>query len=89
MFVRNCFATLVTSTSEFRDRGMKGIITYLLVFFVIGKNYAQIRIRGVVQDMEGEALIAATVLEKGTNNGTNTDFDGIFELELSSDSSRL
>ena len=40
------------------------------------------RIRGIVIDEEGEALIGAAVVEKGTTNGTMTDLDGRFELAL-------
>ncbi|MCP3931622.1 MAG: SusC/RagA family TonB-linked outer membrane protein [Bacteroidetes bacterium] len=39
-------------------------------------------INGVVYDEEGVSLIGAAVLEKGTNNGTITDYEGKFALEL-------
>ena len=38
-------------------------------------------IKGNIVDSNGEALIGATVLEKGTTNGTQADFDGNFSLE--------
>ena len=41
-------------------------------------------ISGTVVDEKGEALIGVNVLEKGTTNGTITDFDGRFTLNLSS-----
>lgn len=38
---------------------------------------------GKVTDYEtGEALIGVSILKKGTNNGTQTDFNGNFELKL-------
>ena len=37
-------------------------------------------VKGVVKDPTGETVIGASVLEKGTTNGTITDFDGNFEL---------
>lgn len=40
--------------------------------------------RGSVVDVNGEPLIGVNVLEKGTTNGTITDFDGKFTLNLSS-----
>ena len=40
-------------------------------------------ITGVVVDGEGEPLIGATVLVKGTPNGTATDIDGRFSLKAS------
>lgn len=39
--------------------------------------------KGVVKDTSGEAIIGASVLEKGTTNGTITDFDGNFALNVS------
>lgn len=41
------------------------------------------RIAGVIKDIAGEAIIGATVVEKGnTANGTITDVDGNFSLEV-------
>lgn len=41
-------------------------------------GFAQkITVRGYVDDETGEPLIGATVMEKGTSNGTATDIDGI------------
>lgn len=40
-------------------------------------------VSGTVKDVKGEPIIGATVLEKGTTNGTITDFDGNYTLELS------
>ena len=37
-------------------------------------------VSGVVRDANGEAIIGANVIEKGTSNGTITDFDGKFTL---------
>ena len=37
--------------------------------------------KGVVKDVTGETVIGASVLVKGTTNGTITDFDGAFALE--------
>jgi len=44
--------------------------------------YAQTEITGTVVDETGETVIGATVIEKGTNNGTVTDFDGVFTLKV-------
>ena len=43
--------------------------------------YAQ-EIAGNVTDATGEPVIGATVMEKGTSNGTVTDFDGNFKLKV-------
>ena len=44
--------------------------------------YAQEAITGTVVDPSGEPIIGATVMEKGTSNGTVTDFDGNFKLKV-------
>lgn len=42
----------------------------------------KIKISGLVKDVNGEPIIGATLLEKGTHNGTITDFDGRFSMEV-------
>ena len=44
--------------------------------------YAQTEITGTVVDETGETVIGATVVEKGTSNGTVTDFDGNFIIKV-------
>jgi len=44
--------------------------------------YAQTEITGTVYDETGETVIGATVVEKGTTNGTVTDFDGNFTIKV-------
>ena len=39
--------------------------------------------QGVVTDENGEPIIGANVVEKGTTNGTVTDLDGKFTMEVS------
>lgn len=39
-------------------------------------------IKGVVRDASGEPVIGANVVEKGTTNGSITDFEGKFNLEV-------
>ena len=41
--------------------------------------------KGTVVDATGEPVIGANVVEKGTTNGTVTDMDGKFALEVSAD----
>lgn len=40
------------------------------------------QVKGRVVDGSGEAVIGATVMEKGTTNGTVTDFDGNFSIQV-------
>ncbi len=42
----------------------------------------KITVHGYVDDETGEPLIGATVMEKGTSNGTATDIDGNFTLNV-------
>ncbi len=42
----------------------------------------KITIKGVVKDSKGVPLYGANVIEKGTANGTTTDFDGKYSIEV-------
>ena len=56
----------------------------LCTMFLLACNimYAQTEITGTIVDETGEGIIGATVMEKGTTNGTVTDFDGNFTLKV-------
>jgi TonB-linked SusC/RagA family outer membrane protein len=45
-----------------------------------------ITVKGIVKDGAGESVIGASVLQKSTTNGTITDFEGGFTLNLPSNS---
>lgn len=47
------------------------------------------QIKGNILDTKGEPIIGASILEKGTTNGTITDIDGNFTLDVSSRQSIL
>ena len=49
---------------------------------VISLAQAQQSVRGVVMDVQGEPIAGANVIEKGTTNGTITDVDGQFSIQL-------
>lgn len=55
---------------------------FMLCFFlgITMFTYAQQKITGNVSDATGEPIIGASVIVKGTTNGTITDFDGNFTL---------
>lgn len=44
----------------------------------------QIRVKGTVKDMAGEAIIGASIADKATGTGTITDINGAFSLNVSS-----
>ena len=41
-----------------------------------------VTVSGVVKDKKGEPIIGANIMEKGTTNGTITDFDGKYTLKV-------
>ena len=53
-----------------------------LFMFFSASVIAQVTVTGVVIDEAGEPTIGATVREKGTQNGTVTDFDGKFSIKV-------
>ena len=58
-------------------------LTVALLLGLMLPGFAQkITVHGYVDDELGEPLIGATVMEKGTSNGTATDLDGNFTLNV-------
>lgn len=58
-------------------------MTMALVLSLALPGFAQkITVHGYVDDETGEPLIGATVMEKGTSNGTATDIDGNFSINV-------
>ena len=51
--------------------------------------YAQKKVSGTVSDKSGVPLAGASVIVKGTSNGTSTDFDGNYSLNVQEDSDVL
>ena len=60
----------------------KRMLLITMLIFAGTLLYAQTEITGTVIDETGEVVIGATVKEKGTSNGTVTDFDGNFTLNV-------
>ena len=61
------------------------VSSFLLIFsFLLTTNliYSQNIISGSVSDSEGNALPGVSIVEKGTSNGTVSDFDGNFKLNV-------
>ncbi|MGB1308957.1 MAG: carboxypeptidase-like regulatory domain-containing protein, partial [Oceanihabitans sp.] len=60
---------------------MKKILQYTFAFLLTIQLYAQEKIiTGIVSDENGLPLPTATVLVKGSTNGTSTDFDGKYKI---------
>lgn len=66
----------------------KGLLT-LLPMFIFAHLAAQFTVTGTVTDEEGNSLVGVNVFEKGTNNGTATDFDGTFTLRVRDENATL
>ncbi|MDO6603806.1 SusC/RagA family TonB-linked outer membrane protein [Arenibacter palladensis] len=61
-------------------------LKFLMFVFAISTamtSWAQTTVSGTVSDEQNVPLPGATVLEKGTKNGTTTDFDGNFTIQVS------
>ena len=64
---------------------LKRLTACALLTMMCSIVFAQkIEVSGTVVDQQGEAIIGATIMEKGTSNGTVTDFDGNFKLTTQS-----
>ncbi|MCL6265422.1 SusC/RagA family TonB-linked outer membrane protein [Flagellimonas myxillae] len=53
------------------------------------KPKVQSTVEGTILDQNGQPLPGASVVEKGTSNGTQSDFDGKFSLRLLNDDATL
>ncbi len=53
-----------------------------LIAIVPNQQINQKRIKGTIIDENGEPIIGANIVEKGTTNGTVTDVDGFFSLQV-------
>lgn len=51
------------------------------LFLSLGAFAQEITVKGHVKDVQGEPIIGANVVVKGTTTGTITDFDGNFQLQ--------
>lgn len=65
------------------------ILFAFMLLFSCSTVWAQVQVDGVVKDAQGEPVIGASVLEKGTTNGTVTDFDGQFFLNVANQNATL
>ena len=48
----------------------------------VNEEKGVVLVKGVIVDSQNNPLIGVTILEKGTSNGTITDFDGNFTLQV-------
>ncbi len=75
----------MTTTIKFKDRVLS-LLTLLLCLALPIQAWAQKQtVTGTVTEQNGEPIIGATIMEKGTTNGTTTDFDGNFSINVTKD----
>ncbi|NNE29961.1 MAG: TonB-dependent receptor plug domain-containing protein, partial [Saprospiraceae bacterium] len=68
---------------------MRSLYMFIFLLFA-GTVFGQNTVSGVVMDGDlNEPLIGATVMERGTTNGTITGADGTFSLNVSTDAGTL
>ena len=63
-------------------QGMLKTVLFMLFLVSSTMAFAQNKVSGVVTDANGEPLIGVTVMEVGTQNGSVTDIDGRFALNV-------
>ena len=62
---------------------MKKVFTLLFLAVLSLSLYAQKQVSGVVVDAKGDPVIGASIQAKETTQGTISDYDGKFEMEVS------
>ncbi len=67
----------------------KVLFTLIALFCIVGFAMAQRTITGMISSPEGEPLVGASVIVKGTTVGTLTDVDGKFSLAVPKDAAKL
>lgn len=65
-----------------KKQPLRSLMLSLIMLLPLSLLAQEIKVQGVVKDQTGEAVIGATVMQKGTSNGTVTDFDGNFSLSV-------
>jgi TonB-linked SusC/RagA family outer membrane protein len=63
-------------------RSVKRIFAIALLLLVSTLTFAQSKVSGTVKDAQGEPLVGVSVVEVGTTNGTVTDIDGNYTLNV-------
>jgi len=61
---------------------IKSHLTLLFVLLGVAIGFAQTQLSGTVTDANGESIPGATIIVQETNDGTTSDFDGIFSISV-------
>ncbi|HSH20520.1 MAG TPA: carboxypeptidase-like regulatory domain-containing protein, partial [Draconibacterium sp.] len=63
----------------------KILLIFLMCFALMSSAYAQNKVTGNVTDEDGLGIPGVTVLQKGTGNGTITNIDGVYTIDVPND----
>ena len=69
---------MIMSSAAVARRWVLSVVALLLCSMA----YSQQTVTGTIVDETGETVIGATIIEKGTTNGTVSDFDGNFSINV-------
>ncbi len=64
-------------------------LLFVALFFITATILGQTKITGTIVDETNQPLPGASVVVKGTSNGTSTDFDGKFSLKVKSNTGTI
>ena len=67
----------------------KNFLVIIMSVFFQTLLVAQTQVSGTISDDDGQPLPGATIIEKGTNNGVVTDFDGNYSIEVNNSDSSI
>jgi len=68
---------------------MRAVLVLLGLICFSAASYAQKTVTGKVVDEDGQTIPGVNVVEKGTTNGTITDIDGVYRLNISKNDATL
>ena len=69
---------MIMSSATVARRWVLSVVALMLCSMA----YSQQTVTGTIVDETGETVIGATIIEKGTTNGTVSDFDGNFSINV-------
>ncbi|MBM6759363.1 SusC/RagA family TonB-linked outer membrane protein [Bacteroides mediterraneensis] len=68
---------------QMKNARLRPFVLFMALFLMnVSWAFAQLTVTGRVQSKSGEPLIGVNVVEKGTTNGTVTDLDGNYSLQV-------
>ena len=56
-----------------------------MLFCTVGIAFPQTSVSSIVRDSNGDVVPGANILKKGTTNGTVSDFDGVYSLDVNAE----